>query len=131
MKKLALLATLLFSVMFSSASYAEWTKVSSSGNGASTFYVDFERIRKVDGYVYYWVLNDLLKPELGDLSVKVYFQGDCKLFRVKRLSASFYTQPMGEGTPSTIINKPKKEWVYPSPNSVYEGILKSVCDHVK
>ena len=49
MKKLALLATLIFSVMFPSASYAEWTKVSSEGG--ITAYVDFERIRKVDGYI--------------------------------------------------------------------------------
>ena len=45
MKKLALLATLLFSVMFSSASYAEWTKVNADTRG-NTFDVDFERIRK-------------------------------------------------------------------------------------
>jgi len=55
MKKLALLTALLFSVMFSSASYAEWTKIGVNVDGI-TFYVDIERIRKHDGNVYWWKL---------------------------------------------------------------------------
>jgi hypothetical protein len=63
MKKLLLIFTLLFStLMFSTPSYGEWTKVTSSGNGANTTYVDFERIRKHGGYVYWWDLLDRLKP---------------------------------------------------------------------
>ena len=55
MKKLALLTTLLFSVMFSSASNAKWTKIGVNVNEI-TFYVDIERIRKHGGYVYWWKL---------------------------------------------------------------------------
>jgi hypothetical protein len=62
MKTLLLIFTLLFStVMFSSTSFAGWTKVSQNVRG-DTFYVDFERIRKHDGFVYFWSLNDYLKP---------------------------------------------------------------------
>ena len=124
MRKLTL--TLVFTLMFSSTSFAEWTKVGKDTDG-NTFYVDFERIRKHDGYVYWWDLSDYLKPRQEYLSAKQYNQGDCKLFRVKYLSDSYYTQPMGQGTPSTTSNKPDKEWRYPSPNSVIETILKSVC----
>jgi hypothetical protein len=64
MKKLLLIFTLLFStLMFSTPSYGEWTKVTSSGNGAFTFYVDFERIRKHGGYVYFWRLHDYIEPD--------------------------------------------------------------------
>ena len=54
MRKLTvLLTTLVFSLtMFASRSYAEWTKVGEIPDG-TTFYVDFERIRKHDGYVYF------------------------------------------------------------------------------
>jgi hypothetical protein len=129
MKKLLLIFTLLFSaLMFSTPSHAEWTKVSSTGNGAHTFYVDFERIRKHDGYIYYWLLTDYLKPnKFGDLSAKVYKQGDCKLFRNKILTDSYYKNPMGVGTSST-SNEPEKNWTYPSPNSVSEYVLKAVCN---
>ena len=129
MKKLTILFILLVStVIFSSPSYAGWTRVSSSGGGANTFYVDFDRIRKVDGYVYYWYMTDHLQPtKYGDLSSKTYHQGDCKLFRYKILGDSYYTQPMGQGIPSTSSNKPDKEWSHPPPNSSIEAMLKSVC----
>ena len=127
MRKLTILFILLFStVMFSSPSYAEWTKVGTSVDG-DALYVDFERIRKHGGYVYWWRLSDYLKPNsLGDLSVKVYQQGDCKLFRYKSLSYSWHKEPMGGGT-GLIDNRPDKEWGYPPPKSTSEFLLKSVC----
>ena len=115
--------------MFSSSSYAGWTKVGESVDGNS-FYVDFERIRKHGGYVYYWELIDKLKPNsYGNLSDKTYSQVDCKLFRFKRLSFSFHKEPMGGGTGD--ISAPLGEngnWIYPSPNSIGELILKQVCN---
>ncbi len=113
--------------MFSSPSYAEWTKVSESVDG-DTAYIDFDRIRKVNEYVYFWFMIDLLKPDsAGDFSAKFYYQGDCKLFRKKRLSFSSHSQPMGEGAPSTSYNKPDTEWTYPHPDSMREDILNAVC----
>ena len=126
MKTLLTIFTLVFTVMFSSTSFAEWTEVAGNVNG-DTFYVDYERIRKHGGYVYWWDLTDYLKPsQEGNLSNKMYQQGDCKLFRVKVLSFSFHKEPMGGGT-GELDNKPDKEWSYPSPNSVVETVLKSVC----
>ena len=127
MKSLTIFLALTFSVMFSSSSYAEWTKAVEAVNG-NVVYVDYERIRKHDGYVYFWELGDYLKPDkFGDLSSKGYHQGDCKLFRYKTLSWSFHKEPMSGGTGGA-DNNPDKEWSYPSPNSVAEGILKQVCN---
>ena len=129
MHRVTLILTFLLSLMFSSPSYSEWTKVIENIEG-NTFYVDFERIRKVDGYVYRWELGDYLKPtERGYLSGKVYIQGDCKLFRVKFLSSSFHKEPMGGGTGD--VQEPVKKhkgWKYPPPNSSIETILKTVCN---
>ena len=96
------------------------------GVDGTTFYVDFERIRKQGGYVYYWDLFDYLKPKSGNLSVKEYKQGDCKVFRYKSLSYSFHKEPMGRGT-GDVEEPHKKGWKYPSPNSVGETLLKIVC----
>ena len=127
MRKLTLLTTLIFTVMFSSTSFAEWKKVTENVKG--TNYVDFERIRKRDGYVYYWVLIDLFKPkEYGIFSRKMYKQGDCISFRYKDLSYSFHKENMGEGTGPTKTPK-NPEWRYPSPNSSIEIVLKSVCEY--
>ena len=129
MKKLTLLTALIFTVMFSSTSFADWTKVGENVEGG-IFYVDFERIRKHGGYVYWWELSDYSKPDKwGNLSEKLYVQGDCKMFRVKNLSYSFHKEPMGEGTGDT--ENPSGKWGYPPPNSSIEIVLKSVCKYAK
>ena len=91
MKKLTFLFTLLMSaVMFSSPSYSEWTKVSTSVGG-DTFYVDFDRIRKNRGYTYFWNLSNYLKPNpYGDFSGILYYQSDCGVLRYKVLSDSYF-----------------------------------------
>ena len=97
-------------------------------NSAATFYIDVERIRKVDGYVYWWELNDYPKPITGGLlSAKIYHQGDCKLFRYKTLSYVYHKQPMGRDGDGGGNNPKNPEWRYPSPNSTNESILKLVC----
>ena len=125
MKILLTIFTLVFTLMFSSTSFAGWTKLGKNSSG-DTFYVDFERIRKVDEFDYWWELRDYLKPHQGVLSGKKFTQGDCKLFRFKNLSYSFHKEPMGGGT-GKIDKSPDKEWRYPPPNSSVEGILKEVC----
>ena len=126
MKKL--IFTLLFTTLvFSSPTYAGWMEII-KGNGI-TFYVDFDKIKKKDGYVYYWELGDYLKPnEFGDLSAKVYREVDCKLFRFKVLGDSYYTEPMGRGTPSASSNIADKEWSQKTTlNSAAYSVLKKVC----
>ena len=124
MKTLLTITILVFTLMLSSTSFADWTKVGENKNGAH--YVDFERIQKVDGFVYYWELGDYLKPNKdGDLSFEVHKQGDCKLFRVKYLSTTYHKEPMGGGTGQTV--KVNNEWVYHSPGSTGEESLNSVC----
>ena len=137
MRKLTLiLTTLIFSVMFSSStSFAEWKKVSENVIG-TTFYVDFERIKKHDGYVYFWVLTDYLKPdEDGNFSAKIYNQVDCKKFRYKWLSISGHKGPMGGGVRTDDGSgepvEGLKGWRYPPPDSSIETILKSVCAYAR
>ena len=125
------LLSLLFStLMFSSPSYGEWTKAAKNISDRN-FYVDLERIRKVDGYVYWWDMIDFSKPQvLGMMSGKKYNQGDCKLFQYKVLSFSFHKERMGLGTGERSKPTSKfKDWRYPAPNSVDEKILEKVCNH--
>jgi hypothetical protein len=125
------LLTVLVLSLLSTPVFAEWTKVSE--NADSTFYVDFDKIRKRGGYVYYWELGDYLKPNhktrIRELSAKIYFQGDCELFRLKVLSWSQHKEPMGEGT--GVTESPKNpEWYYPV-SSKDNTILKRICKYAK
>ena len=121
MKKLILITLLIFS----SPSYAEWTAVTKTSDGYN-FYVDFDTIRVVDGYLYFWYLSDFPEPFEGDLSVITYVQSDCKLFRSKRLQFIYHTENMGGGRaqPEEPI---EKGWQYPPPDTVMAVVLEEVC----
>ena len=113
---------MLFStIIFSSPSQAKWTKASEGVSG-HTHYIDFERIRNHDGFVYFWMLSDYIKPIEGNLSEKNYRQADCELLRFKILSGSFHKEPMGYGT-GDVQEVEKKGWRYPPPMSVSEITL--------
>ena len=121
---------LAFLTMPSSLCYAGWTKVIKTANG-DEYYVDFERVKKHDGYIYWWQLTNRAKPSpSGVLSGKFYFQTDCKLLRYKTLSFSAYKSPMGEGI-GIIDNTPDKDWGYLPRNSSMETSLKAICNNVK
>ena len=127
MKYLLMLSTLTASLMFSASSFAAWTEVAESVDG-DTHYVDFDRIRKVKGLVYYWEIQDFLEPSSnGSLSGKIYSKVDCDTMREMRLSISAYKLPMAEGAADTWT--PDPEWGYAQPDSVQEVKLLAVCAH--
>ena len=126
MKKLLIL---LFSLLISFNSYGEWTK--SGTNAGDSHYLDADRIKENGGYVYFWTMTDYLKPEYGDMSNQMYFQGDCGVMRVKVLSFIFYSQPMGNGTGESSVPLPENAgWNYVPPGSIIEDTLNMVCDYV-
>ncbi len=132
MKKLTIL---LFSILISFSSYGGWfssdsglKKVSTSTWG-STFYIDTDTIKEHDGYVYYWYLEDFLKPDpFGSMSYKSYKQADCKRSRYKGLSTIYYLQPMGTGQGDS--SEGMKIWG-PAFDDTAGGILFNyACDYV-
>ncbi|MDC1429749.1 hypothetical protein N8199_07615 [Emcibacteraceae bacterium] len=136
MKKILLSFTIIFSTMFTSVSFAEWTKVFKNGSGVE-FFVDFDTIRYNDEFVYSWQLVNYLEPlekeridfwnvPFDPLSWKTYYKYDCKSFGLQDLSHTFYQLPYGEGVGITIpINS--KNWDYPQPGSRHINIMKSIC----
>ena len=126
MKTLLTTFTLVFTLMFSSTSFAKWTEGTTSERG-DTFYLDYEGIRQHDEFVFFWLLMDFLKPnEGGNLSFKRYHQGDCKLFRMKFLSYVLHQQPMGRDV-GTALTEEDPKWYFPSPKSYDEHLLTRVC----
>jgi hypothetical protein len=125
MKKLLIL---LFSLLISFHSYGEWEEVVEGENG-DIYYLDEDSIKNHGGYVYFWEMRDYLKPtDTGTMSGKMYKQGDCGVNREKHLSFSYYKEPMGRGSGTTMT--PSDEWMYPSPGTVRKLILDYVCDYI-
>jgi len=113
--------------MLPSTSFAKWTEVSTTVDG-DTFYIDFETIRKNDSYFYYWQLLDRIKPtSFGDLSTKRLYEVDCNIpHRERSVAATYHTQPMGRGNPSTTDNS-TSEWYYYAPDSSGKIAIELVC----
>jgi len=112
-----------------SVANAEWTKVAESVDG-HTFYVDFERIKTHSGKIYYWELVDSVKPtKTGVISHKSYHETECGRFRFRYLNFTNYKGPMGSGEVLYSDNTPEKDWRYPPPDSMFEGVLKAVCNY--
>ena len=121
---------LIFFVLIfqSQSSFGEWIKIGE--NDKMVVYIDFDRIRKNQGYLYYWEMRDVLVSNKWDMrSGIVYKQGDCNLFRYKILTYTMYDNFKGTGKILNSSNPPDKEWRYPKPGTGNEMILKSVCQN--
>ena len=131
MKKLVAIFTLLFSTTtFISPAYAEWSSVAYNIEG-DHYHIDFSRIRKHDGNIYYWELLDLLKPSRhGFLSALTYKQGNCSKFGFKILSEQYFKTAMATGVADLTYSTPEENWRYPTPGSVNELVLTEICDRV-
>ena len=125
-----ILTILLFTVMSPINSYASWTEVTEAKNG-DKYYVDFDKIKEQDGYIFWWQLTDRFKASpTGVSSGKFYFQSDCKKLRFKILSFSAHKQPMGKGI-GKIDDTPDKEWAYLPQNSPMKNSLIAACKYAK
>jgi len=127
MKKLLLL---LFSLLISFNSYGKWIKIGDVFDGVTSVTVYIDTIKKHGEYVYFWQMLDYSKPngQSGTMSVKSYWQGDCGVNRVKKLSFIFYKLSMGLGTPKAHDPSDPK-WEYPVPKSTGGATLRFACTY--
>ena len=125
MKKLLVL---LFSILISFNSYGEWIRITENTSGSS-FYLDLDTIKQHNGYVYWWLLSDYLKPIDGDMSTELYIQTDCAIAREKHLSFNSYDKPMGSGSKTSSFTPPDK-WHYPTLGSVGRIKLDYICKYI-
>jgi hypothetical protein len=96
MKKITILLVLIFTFLFSTTSWGEWTYVKDNVKG-SKFYYKKDRLRKSGKYFYFWELQDYIKPQVtGEFSSTIYVQLDCSIFRYKWLNIIDYKNSMGE-----------------------------------
>jgi hypothetical protein len=114
-----------FAIGFTQNVSAEWLSISEI-EGGGTAYIETDTIKKADGFIYYWDMQDYLVPVSGFLSSQVYNQADCKRSRVKTLSYVFYKRNMGRGE-SEQEESENKNWKYPSPGTLMLGILNAAC----
>ena len=126
MKKLLLV---LFLVMISFNSYAEWSLVVTSTN-KNEYYIDFDRVSKNNGYVYYWVLSNFPSPPYakGKSSLELYEVNCSPPIKERRKAYYFYNSAMVQkGTRSSVFDTSTGPWEYSVPGSVQERLIEAVC----
>lgn len=127
-KQLLKLFLLLSTTTFSSLSFGEWVKSAESEDGS--FYIKLNDIEKVDRYVYWWQLNDLLEPNnKGILSATTYHQTDCLWFRTEYLRGKVYKANMADGTAAREYDYENPKWIYPA-GHLQGQIMQDVCDYI-
>ena len=129
MKKILIL---LFSLIISFNSYGEWTWDNDNINNDS-YYLDNKTIKKIDGYVFFWSLEDFNMPLVNDkiYSAKVYKKIDCSRERTDDIRVVYYDQPMGDGEIYVSDDFPETEWDYPIPGSSFYILMESACNYLK
>ena len=111
----------------SSTSSGEWTKFGVRSNG-DTLYVNFNTIKKEDGFVIFTALQDnLRRQKSGAMSGIVLAKGDCDKLRWKVLRMTSYKKPMGEDVKEVI--EEESPWFDLTPNSYQGKMVQKVCNH--
>lgn len=121
------LAFLLSTLLLSTPSYADWTYIGTNAAG-DKLHLDADRLRKHNGLIYFWDLEDFIKPTDGGLSAMTYRRGDCNTMGYNYLSISVYEQPMGKGKTVTSSNYNDEDWIYAKPGSIGEFVMRNACD---
>ena len=119
MKKLLLL---LFSILISFNSFAEWTRIYTDDK--NIVYMDLNTLIKHNDYIYWWTMIDFLDNEN---SGKAYFQGDCSVVRSKILMMIYYSQLMGMGEDEVERTSDNLKWNYQPPDSAVGFMLDISC----
>ena len=125
MFKLLILQIYIFLFALSSVCRADWKKITDAEN--VKIYLNFKEIRKSDGIIYFWQLNDYSEPLRKKISsIKIYIKVDCKKNKFNPLIFSYHFEQMGLGKPEIKKNK-KTKWILPKSKSKQKSILKAAC----
>ena len=65
MKKITLLLVIIFTYLFSTTSWGNWTNVIEKDG--SKYYYDKDRLRESEKYVYFWLLVDFKTPNESEI----------------------------------------------------------------
>lgn len=111
--------------LVSAPAAAEWTFFQKNQNGTE-FFVDFSTYKKTPARRAWFLQNFASRDQFGNMSAKVLQEADCREDKYRGISWQFYKGQMGDGGLSSSDNTPG-EWVYASPGSVGEEIIKFLC----
>ena len=116
----------IFRAVPANAAPVGWTEVTKSD--ISKTYINFDRIRKANGNIYYWQLVNRFEPSSnGARSYLVHVKVDCELLRTMTLSFAWYRMQDNIGDAAG-RQAPEPEWKYAAPYTNAETNSLAVCN---
>ena len=124
MKKLLIL---LFSILISINSYANWEKVLQLDEG--DFYIHMDSIERTGNTTYIWTMRDNSNPKSSNdyNSAKNLLEVECVASkRVRTLNEIRYSERMGKGYEEKTDNS-EGEWTFIPPDNPFYIMFKYAC----
>ena len=137
MKKIILaLVVILISTNTLHAANFKWTKIVTTIDGATEFYIDKNSVKKVGKFHYYWMLANYLKLEEGDdPNVKSNITFDilnCETSEVKSVTHTSFNLNKARGKINIDVIIPDEDisyfdWKYYGEKTSFGIVFKEVC----
>ena len=128
MKKLILtLVVILFSTNTLFAKQIKWTKIVTTEDRTTEFYLDKKSIRKVGEFHYFWMMSDYLILEEGDnpdtKSSITFNIINCKTNELKRVTMTTFTLNNVKGKISSDFIVPDLAWIFSNGDFILKKLL--------
>ena len=125
MNKKLCAALSLLTMTVAAPAWAEWVKVSDASD--IEVLIDPSSIRKNEHRRRVWSLTNYKQdgPE-GLRSVRAYEEYDCNEERLRELSLTFFSEPMGRGKILASVERPR-DWIHVAPDTFGRRTLTIVC----
>lgn len=108
---------------------AEWIKAEATSKSGETHYFDLKAVQKDGAYRKVWMLSSYDEPQSGGhRSVKTLYQFDCSSGKARAMTILLYPDKTAETTVIGAHHDKNREWFAYSPQSVFSGIAKAVCN---
>ena len=137
MKRIILaLVVILISTNTLHAANFKWTKIVTTGDGATEFYIDKNSVKKVGKFHYYWMLANYLKLEEGDdPNVKSNITSNilnCETSEFKNVTLTSFNLNKGRGEIDVDVIIPDEDisyfdWKYFGEKTSFGIVFKEVC----
>jgi len=129
---------LIFLILYPSNSFADfrWTKIVTSFDGATEFYIDKNSVRKVGKFHYYWMMSNYLILEEGDNpNVKSTMTSNilnCKTKELKSVSFISFNLNKARGQIINDVIIPDEDisyfdWEHFGKKTSFGAVFKEVC----
>lgn len=120
------LMLVLFTLTLPVSASEQWSKV--SDNGFTSFFVDFNTVKKSGSSRTFWMVMNYPANAMSDgsLSQRTKEIIDCDKETVQVLTRTYFTESSARGFPLSTIDPPLK-WEHIVPRSPIADVMKAVC----